>query len=177
VPERGKELAACVVRAESAEVTAADLQRHLRARLPEPMVPAAWVFLDALPLTPNGKVDRRALGGNAGVAEAGRARAGYLAPRTPLERHLVEACAEVLGLDPERIGVLDNFFDLGGHSLLATRLIAELQLRRAVEVPLQLLFDAANLADLAERITERELARLDSETLEAMMAELQEETA
>jgi amino acid adenylation domain-containing protein len=180
VPERGRELAACVVRAESVEVTAAELQRHLRTRLPEPMVPAAWVFLDALPLTANGKVDRRALAGAAGGAGAVREQPEYLAPRTPLERQLVEACAEVLGLEPEKIGVLDNFFDLGGHSLLATRLIADLRLRRAVEVPLQLLFDAAHLADLAERVTERELARLDPEDLEAMiaeMAELQEETA
>jgi aspartate racemase len=168
-----KELVACVVPLvggqSGEEPEPAELQRYLRTRLPEPMVPAAWIFPEALPLTLNGKVDRRALAGLAGEVRAG---AAYVAPRTPLEEHLVEACAQVLGLDPATVSVLDNFFDLGGHSLLATQLLAQLRLEWNVEVPLQLLFDTANLGDLAERITEQELAAVDPELLQAMLAEL-----
>jgi len=122
-------------------------------------------------------VDRRALETMMeGAASAGHgAGAVRTAPRTPLEEHLVAACAEVLGLDPEKVGVLDNFFDLGGHSLLAIQLIAHLRDRWNLIVPLQLIFDAGNLADLAERITERELADLDPELLAEMMSELKEE--
>jgi acyl carrier protein len=152
-----------------------DLQRFLRQRLPEPMVPAVWTFVDALPLTPNGKVDRRALARLETLAGGARtARAEHVAPRTLLEEQLVDACAAVLGLDRQTVGVLDNFFELGGHSLLATQLIAQLHQRWSLDVPLQLLFDATDLADLAGRITERELAGADLGLLEEMMAELEE---
>jgi acyl carrier protein len=172
---RGKELAACVVPVHpGAPPPAAELQRFLRSRLPEPMVPPSWSFLDALPLTANGKVDRRALErleGLAGTDAADRAGEARVAPSTPLEEHLVEVCAAVLGLDREQVGVLDNFFDLGGHSLLAIQLVAQLR-DRDVLVPLHFVFDARNLADLAERITEHELSDIDPELLEEMLAEL-----
>jgi surfactin family lipopeptide synthetase C len=151
---------------------AAELQRFLRERLPEAMVPTAWVFLDDLPLTPNGKVDRRALG--ALEVEAARTAVEHVAPRTPLEEQLADGMAAVLGLEPGRIGIYDNFFDLGGHSLLATQLVAQLRLRHAIEVPLQLLFDSAHLAELADRITERELAEADDALLAEMLAEMEE---
>jgi len=117
-------------------------------------------------------VDRRALAAAGG--EAARSRVEYVAPRNPLEEHLVEACAEALGLDRAQVGVLDNFFDLGGHSLLATQLVAQLRRKWGIDLPLQLLFDAPDLADLAEQITERELAEADAELLEEMLAELGE---
>jgi acyl carrier protein len=172
---RGRTLAACVVVSEGLEpgepeqAVAAELQRFLRERLPEPMVPSAWTFVPELPLTPNGKVDRRALVGM--VGEGGRA-VEHVAPRTPLEEHLVEVCAEVLGLDPGGIGIRDNFFDLGGHSLLATRFAAVLRETWDIEMPLALLFNAANFSDLADDITERELADIDPELLAEMMVEI-----
>jgi amino acid adenylation domain-containing protein len=166
----GTVLVAYAVLAET--VPATELQAFLRERLPEPMLPAAWVFLEALPLTPNGKVDRRALG--ALEVEAARSTVEHVAPRTPLEERLVEAVAGVLGLETERIGVYDNFFDLGGHSLLATQLVAQLRLQHGIDVPLQLLFDSAHLADLADRVTERELGEADDALLEEMLAELEE---
>ncbi len=170
---RGKELVACVVPAAAVQPPGGgELQSFLRQRLPDPMVPPVWTFVDALPLTPNGKLDRRALAMLAGGVHPERAEP--VAPRTPLEEQLVGACAEVLGLDPRRVGVLDNFFDLGGHSLLATQLIAQLRQQWSLDVPLQLLFDADHLADLALRITEQELAGADVELLGEMMAELEE---
>ncbi|HEX3525657.1 MAG TPA: amino acid adenylation domain-containing protein [Thermoanaerobaculia bacterium] len=173
---RGKELAACVVPADpGAPPSVAELQGFLRGKLPEPMVPSVWSFLDVLPLTANGKLDRRVLGRPAEMGRADRAGAEHVAPRTPLEEHLIEVCATVLDLDPEQVGVLDNFFDLGGHSLLAIQLIAQLRARWSLIVPLQLVFDARDLADLAERITERELSDVDPELLAEMIAELRPE--
>jgi len=150
---------------------AAELQRFLRERLPEVMVPPVWAFLEELPLTPNGKVDRRALA--ALEAAAARAEVDYVAPRIPLEERLIEAVAEVLGLEPERIGIYDNFFDLGGHSLLATQLVAQIRQQHGIEVTLQLLFDSAHLADLADSLTEREIEEADDALLEEMLAEME----
>jgi acyl carrier protein len=82
---------------------------------------------------------------------------------------LTATCAEVLGR--ERVGVRDNFFVLGGHSLLATQLVAWLRERHGLDVPLQLLFDAADFRDLADLVVERELAAADESLLAEMMRE------
>jgi amino acid adenylation domain-containing protein len=169
----GKALTGYVVPAEDAPADLpAHLQRALRDRLPDAMIPTAWVVLDALPLTPNGKVDRRALPepGAAGAVP----RTGYLAPRTPLEETIVQTCAELLGLDPARVGIRDNFFALGGHSLLATQLVVLLKDRLGVAVSLRLLFDTPNLMALAEQITESELAAADDQDLAALLDELED---
>jgi amino acid adenylation domain-containing protein len=150
----------------------ADLQRHLRDTLPEPMIPAVWLLLAALPLTPSGKIDRRGL--PAPDTALGRAAAReFVAPRTPLEEHLAEVFAEVLNIEPGRIGIHDNFFDLGGHSLLATIAIAHLRDRWSLEVPLRTLFEATDLADLADRITEQELSDSPDELVAELLASLQ----
>jgi amino acid adenylation domain-containing protein/non-ribosomal peptide synthase protein (TIGR01720 family) len=144
-----RRLAAYVV----GDVEEPELRRHLAARLPEPMVPAVFVPLDRLPLTPNGKVDRRAL--PAPDPAAGRARE-YLPPSNPMEESLAAACAELLGV--ERVGMRDSFFALGGHSLLATRLVSRLTQTHGLPVTLRMVFDAADLGDLAGRIVEAERA-------------------
>jgi amino acid adenylation domain-containing protein/non-ribosomal peptide synthase protein (TIGR01720 family) len=137
------------------EATADELRSSLRSRLPEALVPPVFIPLPDLPLTPNGKVDRRALAALEASASRPRERA---APRTPLEETLVDAAAEVLERRPEEVGVRDNFFELGGHSLLATRFVSLLSLRHGIEVPLQLVFETADLAELAGRILESGLA-------------------
>ncbi|MFZ6180955.1 non-ribosomal peptide synthase/polyketide synthase [Nannocystis pusilla] len=105
------------------DVAVSELRASLAARLPDYMVPSAFVFLDALPLSPNGKVDRKALP----APETTRAAETYVAPRTDLERALVAIWEELLEARP--IGVNDDFFLLGGHSLLAFRVVSAIQAR------------------------------------------------
>ena len=116
------------------------------ARLPEYMVPAAFMVLDALPLTPNGKLDRKALPAPEGSGLA----AGYVPPCTPEEILLCELVARLLNLD--RVGLADNFFHLGGHSLMATRLAAQIRARLGRELPVHAVFEHPVLGDLAKHI-------------------------
>ncbi|HEX9939569.1 MAG TPA: amino acid adenylation domain-containing protein, partial [Longimicrobium sp.] len=132
-----KRLVAYVVGEAAADV----LRAHLAGRLPEYMVPSAFVRLEALPLTPNGKLDRRALP----APDAPAARA-YEAPVGETEEALAEIWAEVLGV--ERAGRRDNFFELGGHSLLAVRVISRVRQVVGAEVALADLFERPVLADL-----------------------------
>ncbi len=132
---------------------ASELRRHLLGRLPEAMVPAAWVQMTPLPLLPSGKLDRQALASR--TREALAQRATYQAPRTATEKTIAAIWEEVLGLP--RVGVGDDFFALGGHSLLATRVVSRLRAAFGVEVPLRGLFAEPALAGLA-RLVERALA-------------------
>jgi acyl carrier protein len=159
-----KRLVAYVV-AENAPADLADqLRAQLRARLPEYMVPSAFVTLDALPLTPNGKLDRKALP----VPErTGAEGVTYVAPRTATEEILAGIWAEVLTL--ERVGVEDNFFDLGGHSLLATQVVSRVRLALGMELTLREFFAAPTVSRLSARI---EASRSDTEsvvTIDALM--------
>ncbi|HEU4562901.1 MAG TPA: amino acid adenylation domain-containing protein, partial [Longimicrobium sp.] len=120
------------------------LREHLRRELPEYMVPAAFVRLEALPLTPNGKLDRKALPAPEGDAFA---RRGYEAPLGEVEATLAEIWSELLGAD--RVGRWDNFFELGGHSLLIVKLIERMR-RRDLHVEVATLFTNPTIADLAE---------------------------
>ena len=140
-----RQLVAYVVAADNAQPEAPALRRYLAERLPDYMVPAAFVVLDALPLSPNGKVDRRAL-----PAPQFAPGADARAPSTPTEQTLAALFAETLTLDT--VGIDDSFFDLGGHSLLATRLIGRIRAAMNVELPVRALFEAPTVALLAQRI-------------------------
>ena len=145
-----KLLAAYLVPREGARPTAGELQRFVRERLPESMVPSDFVLLDELPLTPNGKVDRAALLTSRGT-RAGT-DAAFVAPRTPLEETLARIWSEVL--DVERVGIEDNFFELGGHSLRGTQVVSRVKELFQVDLPLRHLFRNPTVAELARIIEE-----------------------
>jgi amino acid adenylation domain-containing protein len=141
-----KRLVGYVVSASGQSTDPASLRAHLGQSLPDYMVPAAIVLLNALPLTPNGKLDRKALPAPDLIASAN----AWRAPRTPQEDILCALFAEILGL--ARVGTDDNFFELGGHSLLATRLISRVRAALGLELPLRSLFETPTVAGLAERL-------------------------
>ncbi|OLE50109.1 MAG: hypothetical protein AUI36_19690 [Cyanobacteria bacterium 13_1_40CM_2_61_4] len=154
-----KRLVAYLVPAPGSQPTHSALENFLRTRLPEYMVPAIFVRLDALPLNPNGKVDKNAL---PAPTPANTVRDdGFVAPRTPLEERVMGIVAPLLGL--EQVSVEDNFFLVGGHSLLVTQLIARIRDTFGVELRLRSLFDAPTVAELSA-----EVERLLVEKLEAM---------
>ena len=139
-----KRLVAYVVPAYKQFHATGELRNVLKKKLPDYMVPSAFVFLDGLPLTSNGKIDRMALP----VPEGGPELVGYVAPRSPVEEMIAEVWAEVLRLD--RVGVHDNFFELGGHSLLATQVVSRICQALRVEIPLRALFERPTVAELAK---------------------------
>ncbi|HEV2734193.1 MAG TPA: amino acid adenylation domain-containing protein [Longimicrobiaceae bacterium] len=121
----------------------AELRAHAGERLPEHMVPGAFVFLEALPLTVNGKLDVRAL-----FAPELSPGAEHVAPRTALEETVAGIWREVLRV--ERVGVHESFFELGGHSLLATQVASRVRRSLGAELPLRVLFESPTVAGVAE---------------------------
>lgn len=145
-----------------------ELRSFLNERLPDYMIPSAWMFLDAFPLAPNGKVDRLALpapGGTRPVLDA-----AFVSPRTPVEEALASIWAEVLGLD--QVGIHDNFLALGGHSLMATQVISRVREAFHIEIPLRILFEKPTIGELAVVITERQAEGAGEGNLARMMTEL-----
>jgi amino acid adenylation domain-containing protein len=131
--------------------TAAQLRGFLSSKLPEYMVPAAFVALESMPLTPNGKVDRRALPPPDTAQDPGRV--GAAVPSSPLESLIASICSLVLRVEP--VGVHDNFFELGGNSLLATQVVTQIQEILPVEIDLRHLFEAPTVSKLAAVIDAR----------------------
>ncbi|WP_200876361.1 non-ribosomal peptide synthetase [Amycolatopsis rifamycinica] len=129
--------------AEDGEPDTGAIRERVRARLPEYMLPAAFVVVERLPLTANGKLDRAALP-QPEFETAGASRA----PSGPKEEALCRAFSEVLGV--EEVGVDDSFFDLGGHSLLAMRLLNRIRAELGVELKINTLFDTPTVAGLAQ---------------------------
>ena len=143
--EPGKKVLVGYVVPRGEAASADELRRFLREKLPDYMVPAQFVYLDALPLTPNGKVDRKALplpsSESSGAGKGG-------APRTKSEETIAGIWSELLKI--EGIGIDDDFFDLGANSLTATALVAKLRGIFGVELSLASLFEQPTVARIAE---------------------------
>jgi acyl-coenzyme A synthetase/AMP-(fatty) acid ligase/acyl carrier protein len=142
-----KRLVAYIVPQTEIKLESSELRSFLKNKLPEYMIPNAFVFLEVLPLTPNGKVDRRALPTPDIQSEL---IDKYVAPRTATEEILAQIWAQVLKVD--LVGINDNFFILGGHSLLATQLVSRIRSSFKVEISLHELFNVRTLAELAQLI-------------------------
>jgi hypothetical protein len=164
-----KRLVAYVVPAQQAP-TVSELNGFLRQKVPEYMVPSAFMFLDTLPLTANGKIDRR----NLPVPDQNRPEqeSSFVAPRTPVEELLAQIWAEVLKL--EQVGIHDNFFELGGHSLSLTQVASRIQRDFLVSLPLRILFDAPTIADQSAAIAAAQLEQEDAADAARIVKELKQ---
>jgi acyl carrier protein len=137
--------------------------------LPEYMLPARIVFLDALPVSANGKIDRKAL------PVPGRSRpeldTQFVAARTIIEKDLAQIWGEVLDLD--EIGIHDKFLDLGGDSLSASQIISRVVNRFQLDLPIKLLFDSPTVAEMAAVIASNKASRFDAHAMERIVSELE----
>jgi aspartate racemase len=145
-----KRLVAYYVPASGTRLNTSQLKSHLRDRLPDYMLPSAFVEIEKLPLTSSGKIDRRGL--PAADDSRRELETGYAIPRNPIEQQLVSIWSEVLGV--HEIGIHDNFFGLGGHSLLAVRLFASIEKSFGRRLPLAVLFQHGTIGHLAELLVE-----------------------
>jgi acyl carrier protein len=147
-----------------------ELRAYLREKLPDYMVPAVFVPLEAIPLSANGKVDRRALPRpDFSRPDAERV---FVAPRGPVEEEVAEMWRDLLRID--RISVFDNFFELGGHSLLLIQIASRIQRVFHVELTLRILFNVPTIAEMATTISESQVAEEDPEEIARMIAELKD---
>ncbi|OUL18945.1 non-ribosomal peptide synthetase [Nostoc sp. T09] len=141
-----KRLVAYVV-SQSTHISVLELRNFLKAKLPDYMIPSAFVVLEKFPLTPNGKIDRRALPAPDPIQQSEENTSSSF---TPVQELLVGIWAEILGI--KQVGIHDNFFELGGHSLLATRVISQIRKAFKVDLPLRCLFESPTVAELAKEI-------------------------
>jgi hypothetical protein len=161
-----RRLVAYVVPHSGGTPTVDSLRRFVQNKLPEYMVPSAFVLLPSLPLTSSGKVDRK----NFPAPGTARPDGDYVAPRDRTERQLVQIWEEILGTHP--VGVTDNFFDVGGHSLLAGRLLARLRERFRVDVSLGAFFAAPTVTGLAVAIVQKLAESVEAEVVAHALEQL-----
>jgi amino acid adenylation domain-containing protein len=162
-------LVAYIVSEQKPTPTIEELSDFLKKKLPDYMVPSAFVFLDALPLSANGKVDRRALPTQESLLQ--KVEVAYVAPQTDIEQIIANVWQELLGV--EKVGVNDNFFDLGGNSLLLTKAYSELKKKLSNEVESISLIDLFNYSTIKSLI--QHLAqRNKTQSLNPRVAELEQ---
>lgn len=166
-----KQLVAYYITEDDSTVPWVELRQYLGEYLPDYMVPAVAMELDAMPKTPNGKIDRKSLPLPSDL-RSGVGETSYVAPTTPTEQDVAEIWQTVMGID--KVGIHDNFFDLGGHSLHATRVLARLRNDLNVEVPLRTMFTTPTVAGLSIAITELLAAEQDDAELATMLSEIED---
>ena len=164
-----KRLVAYLVPAQSQLPPVSELRSFVQGKLPEYMVPSAVVFLDKFPLTPNGKLDRRAL--QAAALPRPELEETYVTPRSPTEELLAAIWSEILKL--EKVGVHDNFFALGGHSLKATQVVARINKRVQIVVPLRAMFECQTIAALATLIDKQQERQISNEALDSILSAIE----
>jgi acyl carrier protein len=147
--QEDKRLVAYLVAGQDVAPSTQELRMYLKERLPDYMIPSAFVFMEKFPLTPNGKLDRAAL------PEPPNERQSVWddleRPRNMLENQLCLIWEQVMGVQP--VGIHDNFFDLGGHSLLAVQIVSRIRSAFQIEIPLRSLFETQTVAGLASKIS------------------------
>ncbi|MBD2131004.1 amino acid adenylation domain-containing protein [Sphaerospermopsis sp. FACHB-1094] len=166
--EPGKKLLVAYLVAQDNVPTPSSLRNFLKSKLPDYMIPAAFVILENLPLTPNGKINRRALP----VPDTSQRNleVDFVPPSTDTEQELADIWQEVLKL--KQVGIHDNFFELGGHSLLATQAISRLREVFSLDFPLRYLFENPTIAELAQKVTEQQIEQAENDELARILAEV-----
>ena len=169
-PSGDAQLVAYFVPSSHLAPTVSSLRNFLQGKLPDHMIPSAFIKLDAIPLTSTGcKFDRRAL------PDPGKERPDldtpYVAPRTPVEEEVAKIWTEILALN--LVGIHDNFLELGGHSLAATRVVSHVFKTFQVEIPLRSLFEAPTVAEMAAVIVESQARKLKQADLDRLLTELE----
>jgi amino acid adenylation domain-containing protein len=166
--EPGKKLLVAYLVAQDNVPTPSSLRNFLKSKLPDYMIPAAFVFLENLPLTPNGKINRRALPVPDHTQR--NLEIDFVPPSTDTEKELADIWTEVLKL--KQVGIHDNFFELGGHSLLATQAISRLREIFSLDFPLRYLFENPTIAELAQKVTEQQIEQVENDELAIILAEV-----
>jgi acyl carrier protein len=144
------------------------LRNFLKKSLPDYMIPAAFVFMEALPLTPNGKINRRAL--PAPDVDQRNLEVDFVAPSTPTEQELAMIWVEVLKV--KQVGIHDNFFELGGHSLLATQFISRLKEAFSLDFSLRYLFENPTIAELTQKVITQQIEQAENDALIQILGEV-----
>ncbi|MBW4592862.1 MAG: amino acid adenylation domain-containing protein [Brasilonema angustatum HA4187-MV1] len=150
--------------------TASTLRNFLNQKLPDYMIPAAFVFVEKFPLTLNGKINRRAL--PALDTSQRNLEVNFVAPRTPTEQELATIWTEVLKL--KQVGIHDNFLELGGHSLLATQVISRLREAFSLDFPLRYLFENPTIAELAQKVIAQQIEQAENDELTQILGDVEQ---
>lgn len=164
--EPGNKLLVAYLMAKDNSQTLSSLRNFLQKKLPDYMIPAAFVFIEAFPLSSNGKINRRAL--PAPNTYQRNLDVDFVAPRTPIEEELATIWSSVIKL--QQVGIHDNFFELGGHSLLATQVVSRLKEVFSLDFPLRYLFENPTIAELAQKVSEQ----AENDDLARVLAEVDE---
>ena len=146
-----KRLVAYIIKGEAEEIDIAELRVFLKTKIPDYMVPSAFVFIEHFPLTPNGKIDRKVL--PSPVESVQQQAKSYIAPDTETEKKLAEIWSEVLKI--KQIGTDEDFFEIGGHSMVAVTLMVKIEKQLGIRLPLAILFDNSTIHDMAHLIDQK----------------------
>ncbi|MHC0062935.1 amino acid adenylation domain-containing protein [Nostoc sp. UIC 10890] len=166
--EPGKKYLVAYLVTKDNQPTPSILQNFLKKKLPDYMIPATFIFLEAFALTPNGKINRRAL--PAPDISQRNLEVDFVAPRTPTEQELSTIWAEVLKV--KQVGIHDNFFELGGHSLLATQVVSRLREAFSLDFSLRYLFENPTIAELAKKVSEQQIEQAENDALARILTEV-----
>ena len=145
-----KRLVAYIIK-EDEKVDVAELRQFLKTKIPDYMIPSAFVFIEQFPLTPNGKIDRKML--PSPVEAAPQQAKVYLEPKTETEKRLAAIWSDVLKI--KQIGTDEDFFSIGGHSMVAVTLMVKIEKELGTRLPLAVLFDHSNIHDMAELLDKK----------------------
>ncbi len=163
-----KRLVAYMVMNSNSRPAVSDLRGFLKTKLPDYMVPVAFVILESLPVSPNGKLNRKGLPDPDDASSELSSR--FVAPVTPAQQAVATIFSEVL--EVRQVGLHDNFFELGGHSLLATRVVSRLRDHFQIEMTPRSLFESPTVAELASRMSDAIVQGANPEEIAFMLKEL-----